>query len=416
MRNENFLLLITGRVFTNIGDSLYAVASMWLIYDLTQNSFYTGLGGFLTMAPVLLQFFIGPVIKQNRYKSILVYSQAFQAIILLLIPIAYFCGFLSVWMVLIINPIASIIQQFVYPTQAAILPSIVKKSLLTKANSIMTVTYQILDIILMGISGLIIAAIGAVSVYMLDSITFFIAMLLFCYLKLPKVEFEDENTENKFSINVKWKNYKTELKEGYRFIRGSFIPKFLFAAILANFVIGSIYAILPEYATSRGGSNIYGFYLGAMSSGLLIGSILSVIFNRFPLGKVTVIGFFCSGVSWIFAGITDMDSLSVILYGGSYIAIGVTNVLFLSSLQRVVPENFLGTVLSFVAGATSLASPLGSLFGGIIASLVGSEIIFISGGFATMFVSIYWLIIPTLRNLPQTNDLEYEKLFRTKQT
>ncbi|RKO61895.1 MFS transporter [Caldibacillus debilis] len=411
MWNKNFAYLVSGRIFTNIGDSLYAVASMWLIYDLTQNSFYTGLGGFLTMAPLILQFFIGPLIKQERYKSILIYTQMIQAILLLVIPLAHFLGVLSVWLVLIINPIASIIQQFVYPTHAAILPTIVEEKYLTKANSIMNATYQLLDVILLGISGTIIALIGTVFVYMLGSVTFFIAMLLFFYIKIPKTDLEEKDFERDFSLKDKWENYKADLKKGYQFIKGSLIPKFLLASILANFIIGAVSAILPEYAVYRGGSDIYGWYLAAMSFGLLMGSTISSFFSQFPLGKVTIIGFFCSGLSWFLAGITNIHSLSVILFGGSYVAIGITNVLFLSSLQKIVPSDLLGRVFSFIVGAISIAAPLGSLTGGTMAPFIGSWIIFIFGSIAMVFVSIYWLVIPTLRNLPITDALEYRHLF-----
>ena len=48
LKNRNFLLLFLGRIFTNIGDSLYYVAAMWLVYKLSGNPFYSGLAGFLT--------------------------------------------------------------------------------------------------------------------------------------------------------------------------------------------------------------------------------------------------------------------------------------------------------------------------------------------------------------------------------
>lgn len=39
LKNRNFLLLFLGRIFTNIGDSLYYVAAMWLVYKLSGNPF-----------------------------------------------------------------------------------------------------------------------------------------------------------------------------------------------------------------------------------------------------------------------------------------------------------------------------------------------------------------------------------------
>ncbi|KNE21947.1 MFS transporter [Virgibacillus pantothenticus] len=416
MKTRNFILLISGRIVTNIGDSLYAVASMWLVYELTKNNFFTGLAGFLTAAPIALQFFIGPIIDRIEHRSILIYSQMLQAVLLAVIPLAYYFDVLYAWIVLTICPLASIIQQFVYPTHFSILPKIVDKDSLTKANSFMTSTYQLLDLILMGVSGVIIAIMGAVAVYMLDAIAFLIAMTLFYYLKFPGTKNVNVEAESKFSLKEEWSSYKLDLKEGYSFIRRSFIPKFLLAAIIANFVIGGVSAILPDYAANRGGSHIYGWYLGAMSGGLLAGSFLANVFNKIPLGRVTIIGFFISGLSWIFSGVTNITILSILLFGISYISIGLTNVLFLSSLQNILPSEVLGRVFSFVAGATMIASPLGSLIGGSIATFTGSFVVFMSGSLGILFVSLYWIIIPKLRNLPSPADFGEDGTLMAKQS
>jgi len=76
LRNPSFLLLWSGRVVTNIADSIYYIAAMWLVYDLTGDAFYT--------------------------------------------------GSLPVIMVLSILPIVSFIQQFVYPAQTKLLPEVVR--------------------------------------------------------------------------------------------------------------------------------------------------------------------------------------------------------------------------------------------------------------------------------------------------
>lgn len=416
MKKRNFILLISGRIITNIGDSLYAVASMWLVYELTKSNFFTGLAGFLTAAPIALQFFIGPIIDRIEHRSILIYSQMIQAVLLAVIPVAYYFDVLSAWIVLVVCPLTSMIQQFVYPTHFSILPKIVDKESLTKANSIMTSTYQLLDLILMGVSGIIIAIMGAVAVYMLDAVAFLIAMTLFYYLKFPGNRDSNEEHVGKFSFKEEWKDYKFNLKEGYAFIRKTFIPKFLLAAIIANFVIGGVSAILPDYAANRGGSHIYGWYLGAMSGGLLIGSLMANVFNKIPLGKITIVGFFISGLSWIFSGLSNITLLSILLFGVSYISIGLTNVLFLSSLQSILPSDVLGRVFSFVAGATMIAAPLGSLIGGSIATFTGSFAVFMSGSLGILFVSLYWIIIPKLRTLPSPANFGEDGTLMAKQS
>lgn len=53
LKNWNFCLLFLGRIFINIGDSLYYVVVMWFVYKLSGNFFYFGLVGFF-----ILLFFV----------------------------------------------------------------------------------------------------------------------------------------------------------------------------------------------------------------------------------------------------------------------------------------------------------------------------------------------------------------------
>jgi hypothetical protein len=45
LRNRNFARLFADRLVTNIGDSVYFVAAMWLVWEPTGNEFCTGLAG-----------------------------------------------------------------------------------------------------------------------------------------------------------------------------------------------------------------------------------------------------------------------------------------------------------------------------------------------------------------------------------
>lgn len=44
-QNADFRRLFLGRLVTNAGDSLYAVAAMWLVYSLSGSTLYTGIDG-----------------------------------------------------------------------------------------------------------------------------------------------------------------------------------------------------------------------------------------------------------------------------------------------------------------------------------------------------------------------------------
>lgn len=116
-KNKSFLFLFLGRLVTNIGDSLYYISAMWLVYDLSKNPFYSGLAGFLTLLPMTLQFAIGPLIDRWPIKRTIVITQVLQMIIILVIPITYFFDVLTVALILIIMPVSAFIEQFTYPSQ-----------------------------------------------------------------------------------------------------------------------------------------------------------------------------------------------------------------------------------------------------------------------------------------------------------
>ena len=64
LKNSHFTKLFLGRIVSNIGDSMYAIAAMWLVYELSNSAFYTGLAGFLTRIPNVFQFLAGPLIDR----------------------------------------------------------------------------------------------------------------------------------------------------------------------------------------------------------------------------------------------------------------------------------------------------------------------------------------------------------------
>ncbi|MFB9807612.1 MFS transporter [Haladaptatus pallidirubidus] len=127
LRNTAFRRLLFGRLVTNAGDSLYAVAAMWLVYELTGSSTYTGLAGALTMAPQLAQMLIGPLVDHWPFRRLLIAVQLVQATVVLVIPVAWLFGIRSVTLVLVVVPILSLLNQFVYPAQSAALPELSHK-------------------------------------------------------------------------------------------------------------------------------------------------------------------------------------------------------------------------------------------------------------------------------------------------
>jgi MFS family permease len=406
LKNKNFFFLLIGRIVTNIGDSIYYVAAMWLVYSLGGNAFYSGLAGFLTLLPAALRFITGPFVDRWPIKRTLLITQILQAGLIIIIPIAYYMDVLTVHIVLIVMPIVSFIEQFAYPSQSKALPLIVKKEELVKGNAYFSFAYQGIDLVFNALSGILVAFFGAVTLYLVDSFTFALAAICFSLLKLPTSK-EIAVQRNK-GIKSGLVTYFSELKEGFSIVFGSIMGTFLFGSVVANFAIGGALAVLPAFADQNGGSEIYGFYLAAMSTGALIGAVLSPWMGKFKLGYFSIISFFGSAICWIIAALVPWSIVGILLFGLAWIPIGGTNVLFASAVQTVVPNKVLGRVNSVSSSMGTMAMPIGSLAGGYFATVSSSTLIFALTGLGLVFVSIVWILHPRLRTLPKANDLSPE--------
>ncbi len=396
LKNRNFLLMFLGRIFTNIGDSLYYVAAMWLVYKLSGNPFYSGLAGFLTLLPSTLQFLTGPFVDRWSIKNTLVITQILQCILILIIPITHYFD-LTVQLLLIIMPIVAFIEQFAYPAQSKALPLLLHKTQLLKGNSLFSFAYQGIDLICTTLSGILVALLGAITLYVIDSFTFAITALLFFSLKMP------QQAETNTSLSTK--QYFSDLKEGFSIVFRSLMGVFLIGSVVANFSIGMTMAILPSFADSLGGVKSYGFFLAAISAGSLIGALFSSWFGKRNVGRVSIIGFATGAIFWFLSTIVPFQWLSIILFGLAWIPIGATNILFATISQIVIPNQYIGRINTVIGSMGKIAMPFGSLIGGYTANVFSSQLIFALASIGILFISLVWLLHPKLRALPKADEI-----------
>ncbi|MGE7859733.1 MFS transporter [Bacillus mobilis] len=397
LKNRNFLLLFLGRIFTNIGDSLYYVAAMWLVYELSGNPFYSGLAGFLTLLPSALQFLTGPFVDRWSIKNTLVITQVLQCVLILIIPITHYFDLLTVQLLLIIMPIVAFIEQFAYPAQSKALPLLLNKTQLLKGNSLFSFAYQGIDLICTTLSGILVALLGAITLYVIDSFTFAITALLFFSLKMP--------TQAEANTSLSTKQYFSDLKEGFSIVFRSLMGVFLIGSVVANFSIGMTMAILPSFADSLGGVKSYGFFLAAISAGSLIGALFSSWVGKRNVGRVSIIGFATGAIFWFLSTIVPFQWLSILLFGLAWIPIGATNILFATISQIVIPNQYIGRINSVMRSMGTIAMPFGSLIGGYTANVFSSQLIFALASIGILFISLVWLLHPKLRALPKADEI-----------
>jgi MFS family permease len=409
LRNNSFKYMFFGRFVTNLGDSLYFVAAMWLVFDLTNDPLFSGIAAALILVPQSFQFLVGPLVDKWPLRKIMVHTQLIQFLLVLTIPLAHYVNILNVWLVITVMVLAVTVEQFVYPAHYAAMPKILKKDELVSGNSLLTFSQQGSDFILTGLSGLIIIYIGAVNIYLIDSITFLLAAFLFNKVKLnEETTPQPQGTNEAFSLKNNLQSYKSELSEGFKLIKDSFIPKILIPILIANFLFGMLNAILPAYSNFRGGEAFYGYFLAAMAVGMLLGSLVAPKVEQYSFGKIMMTSFFLLSGFWFISGWIGNSILSVIFFGVAVIPLGVTNVLIFSLFQTIIPEDILGRAESIISSITSLSLPIGAFLGGYLASILGPSAIFTGASLSGLFLLIYWLVSRDLREMPVLSKMKPE--------
>lgn len=405
--NGRFLRLFSGRLITNAGDSAYLIAAMWLIYELTGSAFYTGLAGFLVRGPNAVRFLVGPLVDRWKPRPILVVTQLVEGVLILVVPIAAALGRLSVGLLLVVLPVVSLIDQIVSPTEKAVLPQIVDDEQLVRANSLISFAENGTDVAFNAASGVLIAAVGASALFVLDAATFFVAGALFVGVTIPEkassgsgTESPSESASEPASESGAESNYFDEMRTGFGYVRGSIILVLAVGAMAINFGIGATIAILPKFADTFGGSEVYGFLMAAITAGGFIGAGAATLVEDQPYGRVAVATFLSAGIAFSLATAVSGAILTAVLVFVTFVPIGVFNVLFFSLVQSAVRDDLLGRVSSIASSLNVVTFPIGSLVGGFLAEQFSLNAVLYMFAGSLVALGLYCLVHPRIRSLP----------------
>ena len=398
-KNKNFSILLFGRLITNLGDSIYSIATLTLIYTLTKSTFYSGITLFLISFTAILQIFVSPLISKFNIKRFLIISQLFQAIILLVITYLIYVNKLQITTLIIFIVCISFINQIVYPVQLALLPKIVKQEDLVKANSLFSIAYQGSDALFNSIGGFIITVFGTIYAFIINSITFFINSFIFIFLS---------NNLSK-NTNTVEENYFSKLSSGMKIWNTPLLKPLLIGIIIINFSTSSLLTLLPEYSET---SYFYGILLSASGLGILIGAFLSnsqilknirlsVLYTTFTLGI---------GLSWGALSIVNNNSItnkiinfSLFLFG--WILIGILNTYSQTMIQCIISKDKLDVAMSTMIGLSIAFSPLGALLAGVLSIKYSIKTIIIITSLLIFSIFLFWLFNKNIRNLPSFSKL-----------
>lgn len=390
---RNYLL---GAFISEIGNQMQIVAVAWQVYELTSNPASLGLIGVANFLPIVLFSLIGGLAadKVDR-KKLLILSQIIQAILASLLFGLSFLHLRNPWPIYSILFLVATAQSFSLPVRQAILPHLVPKQLFMNAVSLGSLQWQAAIMIGPAVAGFLIGGVGIPAVYFFSSISFlpFIVAIFSLKIALRQHNFEDV----KFSIH--------SVMEGIRFVVSTPI---LYVTMILDFLatfFGEATILMPLFAKDVLGVGPQGLgllYSAPAIGGVLAGLMIAALYHRIEhQGKVIIGSVILYGLSTIAFGLSKVLPLSLlflILVGfGDMVSTVIRNTI----RQTITPDHLRGRMSSIMRVFVQGGPQLGEIEAGFLAKFIGGPATLVVGGIGV-------IVITCLLNLKNKSLRQYQ--------
>jgi DHA3 family macrolide efflux protein-like MFS transporter len=382
--NRNFRKDWAASMINRFGDSIDAIASSWIVYELTGEASWSAIIYAINRLPtIFLTPLAGPWVERHNKKSIMVVTDLIRAICVGVLATGLLMGFLSAPLIAILSLIISSAEAFRMPAGTAIFPQIVPKEMYGTAMSVNQASSSVVELIGTGMAAAIIALIGSAGAIYVDMATFVLSALLTLSLQLQE---EVDKEAGGFSL----KAYMTDLKDGFTYCASK---KLLVAITMMVLFLNGILVPLNSLQTPMVKEIFHGnvWYLSlfgtAFSVSMLLGSVVFPLVQKHLRVKMVLV-VICTGIAAFYLLIVAGKGL----YSNHYFAVAAVGVLAtLLGLIISVGNMFLSVMTlqiidrEYLARASSIGGALGSAIMPVTAFIISFALRFV--GVTTIFIS-----------------------------
>ncbi|KHF30548.1 hypothetical protein LR68_00919 [Anoxybacillus sp. BCO1] len=181
MRNKMFHFFWIGQSFANFGDVFYIVSLITYLYHLTSKSMATAFVTFLVTLSLSISGIIAPIFFEKfKLKIILAYGQMFKTILLMILCIYINMNIVSnVWLIYTVVLCISFFDGISNPIKSSLIPLLVKREEILKANSMLNTLDQFIKLSAWPIGSLIVAFLSPAFLIQHDFVTLHDFMLFY---------------------------------------------------------------------------------------------------------------------------------------------------------------------------------------------------------------------------------------------
>lgn len=347
--------------------------------------------GVLMIVQAVPGIIIGPLagvfIDRVEKRRVLIITHAVQAALTCLIPFAS-----SILQIYLIAGVLAIARQFFNPARMALLPELVGRDDLTRANSLSMLVNHILLMVGPAAAGVVVAFSGTDLAFFIDAGTFLVAALILFGIASYRVPSVDGEVVGGFVA---------QFKEGVAFMLGNplirYLVPFLALIVLVASMQSPLVVVFVKSVLLRGDVEL-GVLMGALGAGGIIGgTVAGILAKRITRAR---------NIAWLIF----LDGLVLILFAfnrnypvavGIFVLFGTiaatAQIIIMSLLQAHIPDEKRGRVF---ANLTPILGPLSIISIGVgtfLADVIGVVVVLALSGAAECVSAVVAPLTPGYR-------------------
>lgn len=407
LKNANFILLLTSLVFNAFGGLLLNVAVISVVYTVTSSiasaSFILVLN---TIASIVGGFIASNFLDRVSHKKIMLFSDLFSCILVFFLALIVSYIGINIIVVYITTFLTTIISSFFIPARSAIVPNIVQKEQLIRANSFLVSVIQITTTAGWIVAIPIVLTFGSILSIYLISFTFLISTVLIMFLSVEKQE------DNVIPVGYSFiYNFKTGLNTLWKNKVLKSITMMDIGEAFANIVWASTFLLSFTVEILDSSEKWWGYQGATFLIGSIVGGLITAKYaDRIRLFGGKVIIYSSLGVALItFAyGLNTIPIIALVISFFTGLPYQIRNIVQESLLQEYAENKILGRVFAVRNILIQFFYAFALFFGSFLADKIGIVNVYILAGMIYTLVTVYAFSSAVIRNF-NINNSDYSK-------
>lgn len=392
LRIADFRFLFTGQTVSVLGDQFHFVALAWLALQLTGSGLVLGTVLMTAAIPRAVFMLVGGAYSDRLSpRTLMLVSNVVRGVVVGVIAALVITERAELWHLYVLAAIFGVVDAFFYPALNTIVPMIVPRGQLAPANAVISGSTQVMGLIGPALAGVLVALLETGPAFVIDAASFGVAALAVYLVRGGRRATPSEGpSERRPSV-------LSSIGEGVRAawadpaVRGTLV---LITAFNLAFS-GPLSVGIPWLAEDRfGGSAAFGILFSAWGGGALVGALIGGSIRRIPrFGTVLLTISVVIGIGLGCIGLAPSVPVALAIIAPIGVLVGVVNVHYLSWLQRRVPDELRGRVMSLSMLASVGLVPVSLAAAGALVDLGAATLMYaVAGGIvvAAALIGMAW--------------------------